>query len=225
MGDIKAIYHRAPLDPSGFEDAAQSVAAAGRKTGTLSMRPDRTLAAEDYFIRLKTESGTTSIPIGADGIRVGAARENDVVVEDPFVSARHCLIFWKRGSLYVRDLDSTNGTRVNDVPVRELELKPGFTVQTGQTQLKIETESQEIKPEAVTGRGPWRFGKLPTQDKDLAQLLKTVEKIAGFDATVCVFGESGTGKELVAEAVHQYSSRREKSWVTTGSGGHPCQPD
>jgi Nif-specific regulatory protein len=47
----------------------------------------------------------------------------------------------------------------------------------------------------------------------LKEVLHLIGKVAPSDTTVLITGESGTGKELVARAIHQNSTRREKSFV------------
>ncbi|MCF6158302.1 MAG: sigma-54-dependent Fis family transcriptional regulator [wastewater metagenome] len=42
---------------------------------------------------------------------------------------------------------------------------------------------------------------------------KMIDKVAPSDATVLIQGESGTGKELVAQAIHQHSTRAQKPFV------------
>ncbi|MGA9526183.1 MAG: FHA domain-containing protein, partial [Myxococcaceae bacterium] len=60
-------------------------------------------------------SGTT--------FRVGRAPDSDLVVENSSVSKRHAELRWAHGRCSVVDLDSTNGTFVNDIEVEgELEL-------------------------------------------------------------------------------------------------------
>ena len=55
----------------------------------------------------------------------------------------------------------------------------------------------------------------------ILEVLKIIEKIADTDSTVLVQGESGTGKELVARALHQNSSRREKEMVVVNCAAIP----
>jgi DNA-binding NtrC family response regulator len=48
-----------------------------------------------------------------------------------------------------------------------------------------------------------------------------VTKVAPTDATVLVSGESGTGKELVAQAIHEHSSRRRSPFLPLDFGSIP----
>jgi DNA-binding NtrC family response regulator len=59
----------------------------------------------------------------------------------------------------------------------------------------------------------WRFENLIGSGAAMAQVFETVRKVAETDLTVLVRGESGTGKELVAQALHQRSSRRTRPFI------------
>lgn len=74
-----------------------------------------------------------SFPVGK-GIVVGRSQEADVVVPDSQISNRHAWIGPVQGRLILRDMQSTNGTYLNDnlgAPVQELELKEGDLVVLG----------------------------------------------------------------------------------------------
>ena len=67
------------------------------------------------------------------------------------------------------------------------------------------------------------YEEIVGESPPILEVLKTIEKVADTDSTVLVQGESGTGKELVARALHQNSSRREKEMIVVNCAAIPDQ--
>lgn len=67
---------------------------------------------------------------------IGRGADNSLVVGHEIVSRNHCRIEQKAGRWVVMDLDSTNGTYVNDEPVQELVLRQGDLIKVGNLILK-----------------------------------------------------------------------------------------
>lgn len=67
------------------------------------------------------------IPIVLDkkNLLVGRANECDVVLPLRTVSSQHCRLILHEGYWRIKDLDSRNGTRVNNVKVDEHVVEPG----------------------------------------------------------------------------------------------------
>lgn len=59
----------------------------------------------------------TIIPI-REQASIGRKKNNDLVIEDKFVSNNHALVSIKEGKLFVRDLRSTNGIKINNNKIR-----------------------------------------------------------------------------------------------------------
>ncbi len=55
----------------------------------------------------------------------------------------------------------------------------------------------------------------------IEKVFATIEKVADHKTTVLIQGESGTGKELVARALHDGSSRKDKPFVPVNCGAIP----
>jgi formate hydrogenlyase transcriptional activator len=60
------------------------------------------------------------------------------------------------------------------------------------------------------------------QSKTIKQVLSQVEQVAGTDSTVLLLGETGTGKELLATAIHNLSSRRDRAMVKVNCAALPA---
>lgn len=65
----------------------------------------------------------------------------------------------------------------------------------------------------------FNFQHIIGEDPRMLQILETIGRVAGTDASILIMGESGTGKELIAEAVHQNSLRRSKPFIKVNLGG------
>ena len=60
---------------------------------------------------------------------------------DDFCSRKHAAIYWKDDICFIEDLDSTNGTFVNDKRIHgKIELKKGDVIGLGDTELLVGTE-------------------------------------------------------------------------------------
>lgn len=92
------------------------------------------------------ESGSHEARI-ADRILVGRSRDCDVVItDDQEASRQNSEIVREDGELYIRDLDSQNGTLVNGVPISgSYQLKDGDRILIGRTELRIEVPD-ELQP-------------------------------------------------------------------------------
>ena len=57
--------------------------------------------------------------------------------------------------------------------------------------------------------GRYNFGEIIGQSVQMYAVLGAVRKVAATESSVLIYGESGTGKELLAQAIHENSSRRD----------------
>ena len=65
------------------------------------------------------------------------------------------------------------------------------------------------------------FGNMIGKSKGMLKVYSLVKKVADTTANILITGESGTGKELVAKAIHENSSRKDKLFVVINCGGIP----
>jgi DNA-binding NtrC family response regulator len=79
-------------------------------------------------------------------------------------------------------------------------------------------ENRELKEEARASKS---FDRLVGDSAPMRRLFAEIERVAPSDATILLQGESGTGKELVAHAIHDLSSRRERRFVAVNASALP----
>src|SRR6266567_2695327 len=137
-------------------------------------------------------------------ITVGAMEDNDLVVSDDTVSRYHCRIVQEDTAYLLVDLGSTNGTFINRVRVKEAYLKPGCTIGLGNTEVKFHAADEKL--EILPSRKE-RLGDMVGRHVKMRELYAVLEKIAPTATTVVIEGETGTGKEVVAQTIHELSTR------------------
>lgn len=63
--------------------------------------------------------------------------------------------------------------------------------------------------------------KIIGESSAIKEVYKLIGRVAASDASILVTGESGTGKELVARAIHSYSERSSKPFITLNCAAIP----
>jgi len=76
----------------------------------------------------------------------------------------------------------------------------------------------EIRTLRTTLRQLGRFGSLLGASPGMQKVYDLIARVATTDATVFVVGESGTGKEVVAQTIHEQSSRRHEPFLPLNCG-------
>jgi transcriptional regulator with GAF, ATPase, and Fis domain len=180
------------------------------KGGTLRIKKGQTVRAvlEVPTFRLRVVDGPdrgTEVALVMPRIRVGTGDENDLVLTDPKVSGQHLEVLQLGERVVLRDLDSTNGTRVRGLRVTEVDLEPGLVAELGDSQVRVEWGVEEHHGLAAGATD--RLGDLVGASEPMRALYSTLRAVAPSQATVLLTGETGTGKELVARALHELSGR------------------
>ncbi|MCB2199096.1 sigma 54-interacting transcriptional regulator [bacterium] len=75
---------------------------------------------------------------------------------------------------------------------------------------QLELENEYLREEVKIAR---KFGQIVGSSRALARVLDQVELVAPTEASVLILGESGTGKELIAQAIHENSTRQKKPLI------------
>lgn len=139
---------------------------------------------------------------GAGIWMIGTDASCSLVLTDPQISRRHLQLTVGDSELRLDDLGSTNGSYFQGARFASLSLAPGAVVRVGETELKLQSPSQDAQD-----GGPGRLGRLLAVSPRMRTVLAALEKIATTELTVLIQGETGTGKELIAEALHLASPR------------------
>ncbi|MBU1694487.1 MAG: FHA domain-containing protein [Verrucomicrobia bacterium] len=95
------------------------------------------------LIGMSAEVKGKTFPIDRDEITIGRAKDNVVVIESATVSGHHCAIVRDGPHFALKDLESTNGTRLNSKDITEAKLRPKDIVQIGSVEFLFDADQSE----------------------------------------------------------------------------------
>lgn len=150
---------------------------------------------------------------------IGKSHEDvHLTLMDEIVSRRHCEIV-REGDFYVlQDSDSTNGTFVNGLRIKQIYLEPKVTFQVGDAYITFDHAHEEVRIVPTQDR---QLGKVIGGDVKMREIFSIIKKIAPTDTTVIIEGETGTGKDVVAQTIHDTSARAKHPFVVVDCSAIP----
>jgi two-component system, NtrC family, response regulator HydG len=163
--------------------------------------------ARSYVVSV-AQGPDTGLRMTLDGtfgqrVLVGKGPACDLRLTDPLVSRRHASIEVTHDRLRVTDLESTNGTAVNGVPVDAAYVSLGDRVRVADTVLLFELGDAT----AVDLPRETRFGRMLGASDAMRSLYPLCARLAASHVPALIEGETGTGKEVLAEALHETGPR------------------
>ena len=87
------------------------------------------------------ESGRTTHELTEERITLGRGPDNTIQIDDPSVSGRHAQLSLIDDRYQLKDLDSTNGTRVNSEAVTDVFLRVGDRLRFGKVEARFESDA------------------------------------------------------------------------------------
>lgn len=129
-------------------------------------------------------------------IIIGRDPSCDLVLSDPYVSRRHCRIFKENQRYFVEDLNSTNGTFINNIRLRKIqELKENDELILGFQVLYLNSEGVNTSDALA----------IETQNLSVTVsgkvILHPVSAQVPKGSFLAIMGPSGSGKSTIIKAI------------------------
>ena len=151
-------------------------------------------------------------------VTIGAMEDNDLVINEETVSRYHCKVTQEEDGYLLSDLGSTNGTFIDQVRVREGYLYAGCTLRLGTLELAFNFDDEKLP---IVPSQSDRLGTMIGRNVKMREIYGIIEKIAPTGTTVIIEGETGTGKEVVAQTIHDMSTRAKGPMMVFDCGAVP----
>jgi hypothetical protein len=100
---------------------------------------------------------TARVRVAGDEAHIGRGYDNDVVIDDPYVAARHVRVFRdEAGRLVAEDAGSKNGMFLDRDSARQTRIvvDPERSIRIGHTHLRIREAAYAVPVERFAGAGP-----------------------------------------------------------------------
>jgi hypothetical protein len=129
---------RQPLRPGNDQVIFADRAPANSIRRASAPEPEAEAAGEVHCLELEEgEAAEGPILVAASSLKIGRTAPADIVLSDKSISREHCVIGLANDELLVTDLNSTNGTYIDDVRITRATILPvGSVLRLGQISLK-----------------------------------------------------------------------------------------
>ncbi|MBK9073152.1 MAG: sigma 54-dependent Fis family transcriptional regulator [Myxococcales bacterium] len=170
------------------------------------------------FLVIKGPDRGDQIQLGDSPVTIGKSSECELVLSDETVSRRHLTAEMVNEEVIVTDCGSSNGSFLSGSRIEKIAIGFGAEIKLGKTVIKFLPVEEAVKPEPSAKQS---FGSIVGGETKMRQMFGLLEDIAPTNATVLIEGETGTGKELIAEEIHNHSSRKNGPFVVFDCGSVP----
>jgi len=109
------------------------------------------------------------VPLGTRPVTIGRAPDNDIQIDNLAVSNYHARVYVEAGSLVVEDLNSLNGSFLNDIRVERAMLKDGDAILIGKHEILVDQTHDAANP-----LEDWRKAPVPRVNETM--ILDTHER-------------------------------------------------
>jgi DNA-binding NtrC family response regulator len=203
----------------------------GPREDTLILKTDSLAPDVGAWIVIDLQGQSSRwIEIGDEPLVVGTGKECAITLDDPHVSNRHAELFRTSVGIVLRDLGSSNGTRIANIAIKEAVLSSGTEITVGTTKLRFEMGGEvgnlsRLAHEPVRDDElafvPARFGGAVGSSLSMRRIFALLGRLAPTDLTITLVGETGTGKDVLARAIHDISPRASAPFVVFDCAAAP----
>ncbi|MCI0411599.1 sigma 54-interacting transcriptional regulator [bacterium] len=183
-------------------------------------------------------------------IRVGSLPDNDLCLPYKGVSRNHFSLTQQKSGWVLKDLGSTNGTRLNGKKVNESEIHPGDLIHAGIVELSL-VEADQNKIVRIPERTPtsshagtdkmddiarhvadnifvseklvFPEGMIPGTSPKMREIYQRIFSLVDSDVNILLQGETGTGKEMFAQMLHLSGKRSKGPFIAINCAALPSE--
>ena len=190
----------------------------GLRTVFVDERPTSRQLRKAKLVVIDGEDSGEEFVIDKSKVYVGRSKVNDIKLGDQSISSTHFELRAEEDGFLLRDLGSTNGTRVGGCRIREVWLEPDVTFRAGNTTFRVLASDEVVE---IPLSAEEHFHGVIGRSVAMREVFATLSKVAPSELTCLIEGNTGTGKERIARAIHDASRRKKKPYVVLDCSSIP----
>ena len=156
--------------------------------------------------------------LNVDRTTIGRVEDNMFQIAEASISSHHCEVLLRGSDVVIKDLNSTNGTFINDQPVTESVLKPGQILRLGTVELKLETGT--AAPGSATAAASATASANTASDASAQTAPKKMEATLVIPRGVSLSELEGGGRPPGFDTSKEFSKKRNRVgiyfWIAAG---------
>lgn len=93
-----------------------------------------------YVIHLSEDTGVPPIPVYENKVTIGRGTQHVLAIPDNSISRNHLEVNFNKGVIFITDLGTSNGTKINEEPLPAnvpVPYKEGQVLRLGQSKIRI----------------------------------------------------------------------------------------
>src|SRR5438094_493150 len=176
------------------------------------------------YLQIETPEGAKELPITDKPITVGRHSSNMVVLTDGMASRYHCVIEKAPDGLRIRDLDSSNGTKVNGQVIKTWRLGDGDVVQIGRSSITVHAAFATPSRKPVNVPAPddedFEVEVVEVDDEEEDESDGTMAGGGGYESQLVRMAESLADKKFGEDEIALYNARGGVAHPAKAGGGN-----
>ena len=148
-----------------------------------------------------------SYELKVDKTTIGRVEDNTFQIAESSVSSHHCEILLRGAEVFVKDLNSTNGTFIDGEKISEGVLKPGQVLRLGQIEIRLESGAAPAPPAPAPAAAPAPLARKPDS---------TIVMQRGVSLNELEQGPRTTGFDTASKAFSKRTNKANK-WIFIGA--------
>jgi predicted component of type VI protein secretion system len=148
-----------------------------------------------------------SYELKVDKTTIGRVEDNTFQIAESSVSSHHCEILLRGAEVFVKDLNSTNGTFIDGEKISEGVLKPGQVLRLGQIEIRLESGAAPAPPAPAPAAAPAPLARKPDS---------TIVMQRGVSLNELEQGPRTTGFDTASKAFSKKTNKANK-WIFIGA--------